>query len=69
LESDTENEATPKPSKKQASETNNAHHGVESNDKQVVDDVEDVNLPDSVNEQVLPVHNGKYSGNGSAAVQ
>jgi hypothetical protein len=64
-----ENEPTPKPSEKQASKTNNARHGVESNDEQVVDNVEDVNLPASVNEQVLPVHKRKYSGNGSSAIQ
>lgn len=70
LESDSEKEKepTPKPSKK-ASKTNSVRHGVESNGERVVDNVKAINLPDSDNEQVPPVHKRKYSGNSSSAIQ
>jgi hypothetical protein len=71
LEFDTEeSEPTPKPPKKPArASKNNARHSVESKGKEVVDNSKDVNLPDSADEQVLPVDKCKYSGNISSTIQ
>jgi hypothetical protein len=68
LESDSENENEPTPKPKKSSK-NNARQGVESEGEQVVDNVDDVNLPPSANEQILPVHKCKCSGNNSSAIQ